>query len=287
MTAEQILAARAADARRGFRLDPTPPPPPPITEVGGLRIHVLGSGSKGNALVIESATTALIVDAGFSRKATLERLAAVGVPGEKIAGILITHEHSDHTRGIGVLSRYLKVPIYTSDGTAESRSVSREVSAYRIHNRDRFTVGDIGISSFPTVHDARDPIGFRFEADGDAVASITDTGILTNEIRELITDVRILALESNHDETMLRTGPYPLYLKERIASDVGHLSNLQARDELGSIACARLETVVGMHLSETNNRPATSEATLRTSLEICGLGFGIVAARQNLPITVA
>ena len=255
----------------------------PVDKCGGLRLHVLGSGSKGNCCVIEGPEGALMIDAGFSKKVAFERLDALKISRAKIKAILLTHEHSDHTKGLGVLSRGLQIPVYCTQRSSESRSVSKEVSPYIIHSRDSFDLAGIHIQTFPTSHDAREPIGFRFEGDGDAVSYVTDTGNLSAEAKELLSDARLLALESNHDPDMLKNGPYPYVLKQRIASETGHLSNVQAFEVLSTLISSRTQTVIGMHLSETNNKPDMSIKTL-----LPGIGTSpikVYAARQNRPIS--
>lgn len=279
LTAEQILAARARD--KGPTPDPAPHVLPPLQETGGLRFHVLGSGSKGNSCVIEGPEGALLIDCGFSKKETFARLETLGIPKSSLRAILLTHEHSDHTRGLGVLVRGLHIPVYTTYGTAQAPSVSREVACVPLHSRDQVTIAGIKVTTFPTSHDAREPIAFRFEADRDAVGYLTDCGTLSPESLELLCDTRILALESNHDPHLLQTGPYPYDLKVRIASDRGHLSNIQARDALATLVTSRLQTLVGMHLSETNNEPSLSVNTLVPGLS--REGIGVFAARQNRP----
>lgn len=279
ISARELLKKRAQD--RGPTPDPGKPDLPPITETGGLRLHVLGSGSKGNCAVVEGPEGSVLIDCGFSKKETFARLDSLGVARASIKGILLTHEHSDHTRGVGVLARGLHVPVYATYGTAQSPSVSREVSCVPVNSRDRFEIAGFEIVSFPTSHDAREPIGFRFEIDGDALGYLTDSGIISQEAFELLYDTRILALESNHDPKMLKEGPYPYQLKVRIASEKGHLSNVQTRDALRKLLSSRLKTVVGMHLSETNNTPRVSVKTVSEAVEPHTIELH--AARQNRP----
>lgn len=282
LTAQELLAHRS---RAGApRTEPLVSAcSTPLSEVGGLRLHVLGSGSQGNCAVIESTQGAVLVDCGFSKKETFQRLEALGIARSSIKAILITHEHSDHIKGVGVVSRGLCIPVYATYETASYHPLAREVSALPIHVRDRFEVAGITITTFPTSHDARQPIGMRFEADHDAIGYLTDTGTVSPEAKELLYDTRILALESNHNETMLQKGPYPYRLKQRIASDLGHLSNDQAASVAGELQSRRLETIVGMHLSETNNTTDKAEAALRQHYQDGSVL--IAAARQNLPRT--
>ncbi|MDO5044750.1 MAG: MBL fold metallo-hydrolase [Coriobacteriia bacterium] len=268
---------------KGLEIEPNYDAIEPLGSCGGLRLHVLGSGSKGNSCVVEGTQGALLIDAGFSKKASLERLAALNIKPESIKAILLTHEHYDHTKNLGVIARALKVPVYATFGTASAPVVSKEVSPYLIHQRDSFDIAGIRVKTFPTSHDANEPVAFRFESDKDALAYLTDSGVLSAEAKELLGDARILALESNYDPKMLEEGPYPLYLKKRIASDTGHLSNVQALDALKEIISSRLQTIVGMHLSETNNHPEVSITAIRTLIQ--DESIKVYAARQNRPIS--
>lgn len=266
LTKERVLAARAAD--EGARPDLSQPVRVECPgRIASLELIIIGSGSKGNCTVIACDEGAVMVDCGFSARYTLKRLELAGFDPSRIAGIFLTHEHTDHFAGVDVLSRKLDVPIYTAEGTARVPKVSKLSNLLPVHHREHLEVGGIGVTCFPTSHDAADPIGMRLEREGDAVGYATDTGFLSPEGYELLSDCRVLALESNHDPQMLKLGPYPGYLKQRIAGDEGHLSNEQASDTLASLLCNRLECVIGMHLSQTNNLP---ELALRSLTDMVG-----------------
>lgn len=222
---------------------------------GCLRFHVLGSGSQGNSCVVEGDKGCILIDAGFSKKELFYRLEQARVSKTRIKGIILTHEHKDHSLGIGVVSRGLKVPVYATDGTRLCPHISKELSCIPIHKRDYFEIAGIRIASFPVSHDAQDTIGLRFSTSSDSLAYLTDCGQYNAETQELLSGVRILALESNHDSHMLEQGPYPYHLKRRIASSKGHLSNKQAQELLEKLVHYRLEQVVAMHVSQSNNDP--------------------------------
>jgi phosphoribosyl 1,2-cyclic phosphodiesterase len=265
LSKEQVLAARAADT--GPRTAPLPPEHVTCARAGALRLDVLGSGSKGNCSLVRTEKTAVMVDCGFSARNAMKLLDRAGIDEGTIAAIVLTHEHTDHLSGVDVLSRKLDVPIYTAEGTASVPKVAKMRNVMAIPHRSRLTVGDIDIATFPTSHDAADPIGLRFECAGDSLGYATDTGVLSDEARELLAGCRILALESNHDPRMLKEGPYPSYLKTRIAGDSGHLSNTQARDALEELLSDSLCCVVGMHLSQVNNLPGAALASLQDAID--------------------
>ena len=252
MTRERIEYARTHDAGPSHAL-------PEVQRVeglsqGALKLVVLGSGSKGNCVVVVGPEGAVMVDAGFSKRETLRRLALAGVDPALVKAIIVTHEHSDHIKGVGVVSRGLGVPVHASRGTADCASMRAQApDLITFAHDDELTIAGMRIKAFSTSHDAADPVGFRFSGFGDDIGLATDTGFLTGPAAEALAGVRLLAIESNHDPEMLAYGPYPYLLKQRIASDRGHLSNVQSADALARLLSDRLEAVIAMHLSETNN----------------------------------
>lgn len=242
-----------------------------------LKLHVIGSGSKGNAALIEDAATGnvLAVDCGLCARDYLAGLSAAGVDPAQISGLLITHEHTDHTKGLGVVLRALRkkgaqVPVYVDEPAARnSRDVMALVGDFsfrRLEQGKRQNINGIDVLPFATSHDAASSCGFRFEATGDALGYLTDSGIVTPQAHDALQQVRILALESNHDPEMLRVGPYPYPLKRRVGDINGHLSNQQAADELRELMWSGLEQVVAMHISQNNNTYDLPEAVLREAL---------------------
>lgn len=241
-----------------------------------MRLIVLASGSSGNCTLVESGGRAVLLDAGISARETLRRIAAAGADDARIEAILITHEHVDHVRGARVLARKLGVPVMGTAGTLQAAAgcladVSELVT---IGRRDHFSAAGLRIRAFATQHDASEPCGYVFESRrGHRVGVATDTGVVTPEIAEALAGCHALGLESNHDERMLETGPYPPFLKRRIAGDRGHLSNGAAAGALGALGWKGLAHVYALHLSEQNNTPEHARAALagtlgdRTSLE--------------------
>jgi phosphoribosyl 1,2-cyclic phosphodiesterase len=263
-----------------------------------LHVHVLASGSKGNATIIEGPAGSVLVDCGISRRSLWQRASELGVDLGRVAGILVTHEHSDHVAGISVVCNHYAGPLFATAGTVAARPYLSEQDFTLISPGDAFEVGGIAVETFPTSHDVADPIGARFETADDAVAVCTDTGVITESAERLLHGARIIALESNHDERMLASGPYPAYLKRRIAGSTGHLSNAQAAEALPRLVTEDTETVIAMHLSQENNRPSVCVRTLATAVgaeptDALGLEartpdghLTIVASTQDRPISV-
>jgi phosphoribosyl 1,2-cyclic phosphodiesterase len=260
-----------------------------------MRIHLLASGSSGNATIVEGPQGALLIDCGVNKKAFFERCAATGFDPRTLAAVLITHEHSDHVGGLGVCMRGLArtgldLPIYATEPTLRAaavfaqKCVATQLEAVPLGTT--LTLAGMRVTGFATSHDAAQPQGFRIEYDGQALGYLTDTGCLTAEASELLQGCDLLALESNHDPTMLRTGPYPFYLKQRIASKQGHLSNTQANEALGSLLNNRLEAVVALHLSQENNTPQLARDALAATLAKHSHPAQVFAASQHQPLTV-
>ena len=234
-----------------------------------LRICSLASGSSGNAYVVMTDSTLLLVDAGLSGKQIKERLLFLGRDAENIDGILVTHEHSDHIKGLAVLLK-LKRPVFATRETLAS-SIKRDYDfANEICPGQKFCIGDIEINPFKTSHDAANPIGFSFSKGGKCISIITDTGYVTDDAKRFIKKSDILVLESNHDENVLKMGPYPWFLKQRILSDIGHLSNDAAGEALAQIVASenseKKRTVLLAHLSKENNFPEMALATIKNIL---------------------
>lgn len=251
-----------------------------------LALHVLASGSRGNAAIIEDTVTGrgVLVDCGICKRDFFARSAEAGFNPANLAAILVTHDHTDHTKGLGVVLRGLaklgiEPALYVDDAV---RAQSNEVGALEgACDMRAFSAGDalalagMQVHAFRTSHDAAASCGFRLECEGDAVGFMTDTGIVTGEADEALRGVRILALESNHDVQMLKDGPYPYPVKRRVGSDFGHLSNVQAADELDALLSGALEQVVAMHISQNNN-----------TYRLPGDALAEVVERANHPATV-
>jgi phosphoribosyl 1,2-cyclic phosphodiesterase len=226
-----------------------------------VRVCLLASGSKGNAILVDTGSCRILVDAGLSATELLNRLSAVGVEGADLDAVLISHEHTDHTRGAGSLARKLRIPLLLSYPTCREINVSlRKLDVIEFESGYPFTFKDILIDPFPITHDACDPVGFVIEGKEGRIGIATDLGVATRLVAEKLKDSRILVIESNHDESMLLNGPYPWHLKQRIKSRHGHLSNSESVGLLEDIIHPGLEGVFLAHLSEVNNDPGIALA---------------------------
>lgn len=232
-----------------------------------MRFCVLGSGSRGNATFVESGRTRLLIDAGFSGREIERRLASIGVEAESLAAILITHEHSDHVRGAAILSRRYRLPVFANEATvAAAGPALAKLHEHRLFaTGDTFLFQDLSIHPYRISHDAADPVGFLVSGNGLVLGYCTDTGAVSRLMQHRLRNCHGLVLECNHDPDLLRCGPYPPALQQRVRSRTGHLANHEAADFLCSILHDGLEHVVLSHLSETNNRPDMAREA------VCGL----------------
>jgi phosphoribosyl 1,2-cyclic phosphodiesterase len=238
-----------------------------------IHLHVLASGSKGNAAVIEGPKGGVLVDDGIARRTLLARARELGVNMDNVRAVLLTHEHTDHIAGLTVFAKHFDGPLFATAGTIAARERLSQLPFKVIEHTDSLDLCGMHVTVFPTSHDVADPVGFRFataDENGkltDALGYCTDTGVLTDEAGQALTGCRVLALESNHDERMLATGLYPGYLKQRIHSRHGHLSNAQAANALQDLVTNETEVIVGMHLSHENNRPSVAVRTLAATID--------------------
>jgi phosphoribosyl 1,2-cyclic phosphodiesterase len=233
-----------------------------------VRLCTLASGSKGNSIFLEAGESKLLIDAGLSARQLIARLHDVGVDEAELDAIVISHEHSDHTRGANVLAKRLKIPLIMSCPTAAAcRSFIESGNIVEFESGYPFAFRDILIDPFPITHDACDPVGFIVECRDGRLGVATDFGIVTGLVKDKLQNCRAVVVEANHDEEMLLNGPYPWHLKQRIKSRHGHLSNDQTAELLDAILHPRLEGVFLAHLSETNNDPKKAEMTAHALLQ--------------------
>ena len=240
-----------------------------------VRVAVLASGSRGNCAIVSSLHGSILVDAGISCRETLRRLKAVGEEPRRLQAIVISHEHADHVAGLQVLARKLKVPVYMTEATYEGwRRSARDADGKpaRLEQREHFqagrsfSIGDITVNPFTIPHDAADPCGFTFNAEGIKVGLVTDLGYLPCNVKHHLRRCDGLLIESNHDLEMLRNGPYPWMVKQRVMSRVGHLSNSALADFLSSEYDGSAAFLVLLHLSEHNNYPELARHTAYQAL---------------------
>lgn len=218
-----------------------------------MRFACLGSGSKGNAWLVESGTTRLMIDCGFGLRVLVSRLARLGLEPGAISAVVLTHEHSDHVGGVACCAAKYGFRVLATHGTALAADLLAQVEIIDSHSA--FAIGDLHVQPFPVPHDAREPVQFVVSDGASRLGLLTDCGHITVHLRTLLDGCDGLVLECNHDLDLLANGPYPGWLKDRVAGRYGHLSNDQAAQLLASLDCARLRHVVAAHLSEKNNRP--------------------------------
>ena len=248
-----------------------------------LAICSLASGSSGNSYLVMTEKTAVLVDAGISGKQIAQRIAAFGLKPEDLKAIFITHEHSDHIKGLKPICRASKAAVIMTEGTMTGLGFAEELNGIELFSAGEvLEVGDIEVRTFATSHDANEPAGFCFCANGRQIAVITDTGYVTDGCYAGMKNADIIVLESNHDESVLRIGRYPLFLKQRILSDMGHLSNDTAAEAFLSVLSEELEQtgtnkrrmVLLAHLSHENNFPEMAYTTMKNVLASGGFEIG-------------
>jgi phosphoribosyl 1,2-cyclic phosphodiesterase len=254
----------------------------------------LASGSFGNSTLLETEETSLLVDAGLGKREMLRRLAALDRQIDRLDAILISHEHADHCTGLPQLSRHWKAPAYLTELTHREILKIFPEGSYKKMERveyiragEKFRIGDVEISPFAIPHDAADPIGFSFRVNGAKVAIVTDLGYLPELVKQHLREADCLILESNHDLEMLKVGPYPWYIKQRVMSRTGHLSNTVVSEFLADpeVFDARARYLVLAHLSEQNNTPdlariCAEEALGRRPFEACFRGELMIASQR-------
>jgi len=251
-----------------------------------MKICLLASGSKGNSIVVESGKTRLLIDAGLSARELRKRLDAVGVAAESLDALLITHEHGDHVRGLGPLVRQLNLPVYLQTDLAGKLSDPGKPACVReFVDGEEFVINDLTIRPFAITHDCLAPVGFTLNGEQGKVGIATDLGVVTRLVTECLRDCRALVLETNHDEELLRDGPYPWKLKQRVRGNHGHLSNHAGSDLLKDLLWSGLETVFLGHLSETNNRPELALEAVSTILGRQNISQPqVLLGKQQLPV---
>lgn len=242
-----------------------------------MRFACLGSGSEGNAVVVEAGRSRVLLDCGFSIKETVFRLARLGLTPADLSGIVITHEHSDHIGGVFRFANKFNLPVWLTHGSLAYLSNLDQslVDARVIDSHAAFAVGDLYIEPFPVPHDAREPIQFVFSDGQHRLGVLTDTGMITPHIEQMLSGCNALVLECNHDADMLANGPYPTSLKQRVGGRFGHLDNTAAADLLHNIDTQQLTHLIAAHLSHKNNLPALARAALAQALNCAEDWIGI------------
>jgi len=248
-----------------------------------FKVAMLASGSKGNAALIKAGEIYFLVDMGLSCRELTNRLKKVGVVPEQISAIFITHEHSDHIKGLETFTKKYSVPLYSSENTW--RAIVNRLKNIRRENlysmRGEITLGDVKIASFIIPHDASDPHGYYFIGpNGEKCTYLTDTGFVTEVVQSAVEGADTLILETNHDVEMLKNGSYPYELKRRILSTLGHLSNESAGNLLADLNCLPRQIILA-HLSQENNRPEIALNTVKNILLKHGKQGNFLIASQD------
>ncbi|MFT5711402.1 MAG: phosphoribosyl 1,2-cyclic phosphodiesterase [Halioglobus sp.] len=242
-----------------------------------MRFASLGSGSKGNATLVQGGETVVMVDCGFSVRETTRRLERFGLTPHQLDAILVTHEHSDHCSGVAALSRKFSIPVYMTHGTQSSGRCDDCFETLNFAFSQNFTVGALEVEAVAVPHDAKEPSQYRFFCDGKSLGVLTDLGSVTQHVIERYRGCDALVLELNHDQKMLQSGSYPHHLKRRVGGDWGHLNNAQAASLLEEIYHSGLRQLVVAHISENNN---TRELAQQALLSVLSSLEGVVWADQ-------
>lgn len=255
-----------------------------------MKFCSLYSGSSGNCIFVSSNKTKVLVDVGLSGKAIDSALGSIGESGKEIDAILITHEHSDHIKGVGILSRKYDIPVFATSKTWEA--IGTSIGIIKEHNlktidNNVLNIKDLDIIRYTTSHDAADPSGYSLSSSGKKISITTDLGYFSDTIKDEIIDSDIILLESNHDIEMLKFGPYPYYLKRRILGSEGHLSNDDCAEAIIKIANGNKKNIILGHLSHTNNYPDLAYKTVYNTLIDAGIDLNkeinIAVAKRSEP----
>jgi phosphoribosyl 1,2-cyclic phosphodiesterase len=233
-----------------------------------LSFVLLGSGSSGNATLVSDGDTHILVDAGLSGRETAKRLRECGIEPGQISAIVVSHEHGDHCRGVGPFAKDLDIPVFMTDGTLNNSGMTLNSRKHRrISSGECFEVYGFLFTCFSVPHDSADPLGFVIEKDGIKIAITLDLGYLSNLVLERLKGCAGIVIESNHDVQMLKVGPYPWALKQRVMSRRGHLSNDSVAQFLGNDFDGQAAHVVLAHLSKKNNLPELALLSAQRALE--------------------
>ncbi len=248
-------------------------------------LSILASGSKANALLLRDNDTRILVDAGLGIRALMFALQELGEKPENINAVFITHEHTDHTRGLDSLLRKTQIPVYATAGTlnALSPGFMRKQKAFPM-NGVAVDVGPFTARAISISHDAAEPVAYQIHCGNQVITVATDLGEVSPELHQAFTESTVAVIESNHDEELLRSGPYPELLKVRIAGKRGHLSNRQTANVLRDCCNKNLKHVVLAHLSEENNYPPLAQDSARVALNNPEIGVHLTAQKVLGPL---
>ncbi|KAF0202998.1 MAG: beta-lactamase domain [Gallionellaceae bacterium] len=247
-----------------------------------MRFALLGSGSEGNALVVEVGQTRILMDCGFSLSETVSRLARLGLVPEQLCGIVVTHEHGDHIGGVARIARKFSLPVFLTHGTLRSQNgaFADLPSVSEINPHLPFAVGEVQVHPYPVPHDASEPVQYVFSDGVKRLGVLTDTGCSTPHIEAMLSGCAALVLECNHDVELLANGDYPYKLKQRVSGRFGHLSNHAAAALLARLDHGKLQHIVAAHLSHKNNTRMLAVSALSAALG-CEEGRILVATQDE------
>jgi phosphoribosyl 1,2-cyclic phosphodiesterase len=249
-----------------------------------MRFASLGSGSSGNALLVEVKQTRVLLDCGFGLRDSIRRLARLEIAPQDLSGILVTHEHSDHIGGVARLARKFNLPVWLTHGTHtmwQSLADSLPTALHTIDSHHRFHIGDIEIEPFPVPHDAREPVQYVLGDGARRLGVLTDVGCSTPHIEATLSHCDALVLECNHDRDMLLKSNYPSSLKKRVGGRFGHLDNNASAALLARLARGRLQHVVAAHLSRENNTPELAREALGGALNCAAEWVGVADQEEG------
>lgn len=247
-----------------------------------MRFASLGSGSDGNALVVQAGTTCVLMDCGFTLAQTGTRLARLGLSAQDISGIVVTHEHGDHIRGVARLARKHSIPVWLTHGTrlAHDKALAQLPDMTEISPHHSFAIGALQIQPYAVPHDAAEPVQYVFSDGARRLGVLTDAGCSTPHIEATLSGCDALVLECNHDIDMLSNSSYPYNIRQRIGGRFGHLNNMAAAALLAALDNGRLQHIVAAHLSQNNNTPALVIGALSTALK-CDVSRIAVATQHE------
>jgi len=262
-----------------------------------LKFISFGSGSSGNCYYLGTATDGLIIDIGVGIRTLRKHFRDYGISIGSVRHVLITHDHADHIKSVGSFSHDYKVPVYATqlvhEGIDRNYCVQRKVADELrkvLQKNETIKMGEFVITPFDVPHDASENVGYEIKVDNTTFVIVTDVGVITDEIKQRISNANYLVIEANHDVEMLKNGPYPMYLKKRIMSDIGHLSNKDCGEALAENITEELKHVWLCHLSEENNHPELARKTVETVLRsygiIPGKDFELEVLRRQMPTGV-
>jgi phosphoribosyl 1,2-cyclic phosphodiesterase len=248
-----------------------------------MRFASLGSGSQGNALIVEAGRTRIMLDCGFGIADSVARLARLGLDPQDLDAIVVTHEHDDHIGGVAGFACKHELPVYLTYGTMSAIAGERAalVDLNVIDGHTPFAIGDIEVKPYPVPHDAREPAQFVFSDGGVSLGVLTDAGASTSYMVFMLSGLHALVIECNHDAEMLANGRYPASLKRRIAGRFGHLDNAAAAELLASLDCSRLQHIIAAHLSQQNNTPELARAAIAGALGCAPDWVGIATQSEG------